>query len=44
LICKNEKEIEKKEVEEKYEDADEKTITKYTEDVKTCLKFVNYKE
>jgi hypothetical protein len=27
LVCKNEKEIEKKEVEEKYEDADEKTIT-----------------
>jgi hypothetical protein len=26
-VCKNEKEIEKKEVEEKYEDADEKTIT-----------------
>jgi hypothetical protein len=44
LICKNEKKIEKKEVEEKYEDADEKTITIYSEDVETCLKFVNYKE
>jgi hypothetical protein len=38
LVCQNEKEIEKKEVEEKYEDADEKTITIYYEDVKNMSK------
>jgi hypothetical protein len=43
LVCKNEKEIEEKK-EEKYEDANEKTITIYYEDIKTCLKFVNYKK
>jgi hypothetical protein len=38
LVCKNEKEIEKKKVEEKYEDADEKTITRYYEVIKNMSK------